>query len=50
MSKKTFARAGALTACAFFAAALTLAQTPLATLTIHADQPVSKVSPTSTAS
>jgi len=46
MSKKTFARAGALTACAFFAAALTLAQTPLATLTIHADQPVSKVSPT----
>jgi alpha-L-arabinofuranosidase len=46
MSKKTFAHAGALTACAFLTAAVTLAQAPPATLTIHADQPVSKVSPT----
>jgi alpha-L-arabinofuranosidase len=46
MSKKTFAHAGALTACAALAAALTLAQIPPATLTIHTDQPVSKVSPT----
>jgi alpha-N-arabinofuranosidase len=46
MPKKTFALAGVLTACAFLTAAITLAQAPLATLTIHADQPVSKVSPT----
>jgi alpha-L-arabinofuranosidase len=46
MSKKTFARTGALTAFATFAAALAFAQAPPATLTIHTDQPVSPVSPT----
>jgi alpha-N-arabinofuranosidase len=45
MSKKTFARLATL-AVAFMAVAATLAQTPTAKLTIHADQPVSKVSPT----
>jgi alpha-N-arabinofuranosidase len=46
MFKKTFARAGAVFACAALATALTLAQAPPATLTIHADQPISPVSPT----
>ena len=46
MSKKTFARTGALSACAALAASLTLAQAPPATLTIHADQPIHAVSPT----
>jgi alpha-N-arabinofuranosidase len=45
MNKKTFARPAALVALALLAAALH-AQAPTATLTIHADQPVSKVSPT----
>ncbi|HXR39727.1 MAG TPA: hypothetical protein VN776_11565, partial [Terracidiphilus sp.] len=44
MTKKTFAGAAALTA--LLATAVTLAQTPPVTLTIHADQPVSTVSPT----
>jgi alpha-N-arabinofuranosidase len=46
MNKKTFARATALAACAALASAITLAQTPPSVLTIHADQPISKVSPT----
>jgi alpha-L-arabinofuranosidase len=46
MSKKTFARLADLTACAFLTAAFAFAQAPPATLTIHADQSVSKVSPT----
>ncbi|MDR3771750.1 MAG: alpha-L-arabinofuranosidase C-terminal domain-containing protein, partial [Terracidiphilus sp.] len=43
MTKKTFAGAATLTA---LLAAVATAQAPPATLTIHADQPVSKVSPT----
>ncbi|MGA3345481.1 MAG: alpha-L-arabinofuranosidase C-terminal domain-containing protein [Terracidiphilus sp.] len=43
---KTFARAAALGAVAVFAAALADAQAAPAVLTIHADQPISKVSPT----
>ncbi len=46
MTKKTFARPLALAACTTLAAAFALAQTAPATLTIHADQPISKVSPT----
>ena len=46
MSKKTFARPAALAALALFATAGLQSQAPSATLTIHADQPVSKVSPT----
>ncbi len=45
MPKKTFARLAAL-AVAIMAAASTLAQAPPANLTIHADQPISAVSPT----
>jgi alpha-N-arabinofuranosidase len=45
MSEKTFASA-ALFAALLLAAASALSQTPPATLTIHADQPVSAVSPT----
>jgi alpha-N-arabinofuranosidase len=43
---KTFTRAAALGAVAVLAAALVNAQAAPAVLTIHADQPVSKVSPT----
>jgi alpha-N-arabinofuranosidase len=43
---KTFTRAAALGAVAVLAAALANAQAAPAVLTIHADQPVSKVSPT----
>jgi len=43
MIKKTFAR---LTVAVIFASTLLQAQAPSATLTIHADQPVFKVSPT----
>jgi alpha-N-arabinofuranosidase len=46
MTLKTFARSTAFAAVALFAADLVPAQAPHATLTIHADQPVSKVSPT----
>lgn len=46
MIRKTFAHAAALAACAALVSAFTLAQAPPAVLTIHADQPVSKVSPT----
>jgi alpha-N-arabinofuranosidase len=46
MSKKTFARSAALASVGFLTAVFTLAQGPPAVLTIHADQPVSKVSPT----
>lgn len=46
MIMKTFARLVAFAAFAAMAAAFTLAQTSSAVLTIHADQPVSKVSPT----
>jgi alpha-N-arabinofuranosidase len=46
MMMKTFARAAALAAAAILAAGLVSAQAPRAVLTIHADQPVSKVSPT----
>jgi len=46
MCKKTFARLADLTACAFLTATITFAQAPPATLTIHADHPVGKVSPT----
>jgi len=45
MNGKTFARAAALAASALLAAAFLQAQAP-AVLTIHADKPVSKVSPT----
>jgi len=44
MTKKTFARAAVCTA--LLATACLHAQAPHATLTIHADQPISKVSPT----
>src|SRR5271170_8010832 len=44
MIEKTFAQGLAIAALA--AAALLNAQMPAATLTIHADQPISKVSPT----
>ena len=44
MTKKTFAGAALLTA--LLATAIAPAQTPPATLTIHTDQPISKVSPT----
>ncbi len=44
MTKKTFAGVAALTA--LLAASVAGAQAPPATLTIHADQPISKVSPT----
>ena len=43
---KTFARTAALAGVVFLAAGCILAQAPTALLTIHADQPVSKVSPT----
>ncbi len=45
MSEKTFARSVAM-AVAAFTATLALSQAPPAVLTIHADQPVSAVSPT----
>src|ERR1017187_6240859 len=45
MIQKTFARSAAVAALAL-ASTLALAQAPPATLTIHADQPVSAVSPT----
>ena len=45
MIQKTFARSAAFAALAL-ASTLALAQAPPATLTIHADQPVSAVSPT----
>jgi alpha-N-arabinofuranosidase len=46
MILKTFARAGVLAAAAAIAVGCALAQAPAAVLTIHADQPVAKVSPT----
>jgi len=46
MEKKTFALQAALAALALLPAAVLQAQAPAATLTIQADQPVSKVSPT----
>jgi len=46
MLKKTFARPAVLTALALFATACLQAQGLTAMLTIHVDQPVSKVSPT----
>jgi alpha-N-arabinofuranosidase len=46
MPKKTFAHSTALLALAALASAIAFAQAPPAVLTIHADQPVSKVSPT----
>jgi alpha-N-arabinofuranosidase len=46
MSKKTFARPVALAAFAMLTAALAQGQGAPAVLTIHADQPISKVSPT----
>jgi alpha-N-arabinofuranosidase len=46
MILKTFARGLAFSAAAVFAAVCVEAQAPPAILTIHADQPVSKVSPT----
>jgi alpha-N-arabinofuranosidase len=46
MILKTFARAAAIATAAFLSAGLVSAQAPPAVLTIHADQPVSKVSPT----
>jgi alpha-L-arabinofuranosidase len=46
MNKKTFAQMSALVTCAALTSAIALAQAPPAVLTIHADQPVSKVSPT----
>jgi alpha-N-arabinofuranosidase len=46
MIEKTFARAAAFAAAAFLSAGLVSAQAPPAVLTIHSDQPVSKVSPT----
>jgi len=46
MSLKTFARAAAFAAAASLSAGLVSAQASHAVLTIHADQPVSKVSPT----
>ena len=46
MIEKTFARAAALAVGAALASAFTLAQAPPAVLTIHTDQPISKVSPT----
>src|SRR6266568_528070 len=45
MSEKTFARSVVM-AVAAFTATLALSQAPAAHLTIHADQPVSAVSPT----
>jgi alpha-N-arabinofuranosidase len=45
MVLKTFARGVAFSAAAVFAAVCVQAQAPPAVLTIHADQPVSKVSP-----
>jgi alpha-N-arabinofuranosidase len=46
MSEKTFARSAALAAFAVLATTLIHAQAPPVTLTIHANQPISKVSPT----
>ena len=46
MNKKTFAQLATLLALAALAPALTLAQAPTATLTIHADQSLHAVSPT----
>ena len=46
MIRKTFARTAAFAAVSLLTAGLILAQAPPATLTIQADQPVSKVSPT----
>ena len=46
MILKTFARFSALSVAVGLAAVVLAAQAPTAVLTIHADQPVSKVSPT----